>query len=323
MVRRASAIAISVLVALTGCGGSGRPDPGAVKPTASTTSAALPSYVVRKVELGKQPCAVEGGFGSIWVSVYGEDTELRIDPTSGKVLARIKTKLAPCGVAVGGGAVWVEDYGGNAVTRIDPETNAATTINVGHAPYDVTFAVGAAWVTNYGDDTVSRIDATSLKVQTIKVGLLPVGIAPAAGAVWVTDKGDGTIDRIDTGTLTVTSTKVRGHPTWTSWGDGLLWVAYNNSVAEVALKGHEPGRLIARRSIGTSIPLDGDIVDGMLWLPDSDGRLHGYDARTGDVVGTWPTGLSQPFVVAGYAGKLWTVDFDGTALEEIDPARLR
>lgn len=56
------------------------------------------------------------GFGSIWVSVYGDDTELRIDPS----------------------------------------TNTGTSIKVGRAPYDVTFAAGAAWVTNFGDDESIR-----------------------------------------------------------------------------------------------------------------------------------------------------------------------
>src|SRR4051812_29567646 len=117
-----------VALALTSCGGNGGSSGGRASPAASTASSgeALPAYVVAKVEVGQQPCAVEGGFGSIWVSIYGEDTELRIDPATRKVVARIKTGGAPCGIAVGGGAVWVENYGGNSVTRIDPQTNKPT-----------------------------------------------------------------------------------------------------------------------------------------------------------------------------------------------------
>lgn len=309
----------TALLLLTACGGNSH---GPLT-TPTTSSASLPSYVVAKVDVGGQPCAVEGGFGSIWVSQYGKDTELRIDPATRKVIARIKTNIAPCGIAVGGGAVWVEDYGGNDVARIDPQTNQATRIKVGSAPYDVTYFAGAAWVTNYGDDTVSRIDAKTFKVSTIKVDGSPVGVAPAGGAVWVTSKTGASIDRIDPTTLAVTSTKVGYSPTWTSWGDGRLWIARGHTMTQIGLSGPRQGRAISRAGIGTAIPLDGDIVGGTVWVGDNAGKLHGYDARTGQQRGVWPLGLTQPFVLAGYAGKLWTVDFQGTALEEIDPAALR
>ena len=321
MALRATAILASTVFGVAACGGGGTTSRD--HPAPSTSTAALPSYIVKKIDVGKQPCAVEGGFGSIWVSLYGDDTELRIDPATGKVLARIKTGIAPCGVAVGGGAVWVEDYGGNDVTRIDPRTNATRSINVGRAPYDVTFAAGAAWVTNYGDDTVSRIDASTLKVHVIKVGPSPVGVAPAAGAVWVTSKTGNVIDRIDPATLAVTATTVGTTPTWTSWGDGRLWIARGHTMTQIGLSGAHPGRPVTKVATGVPVPLDGDIVDGTVWVGDSAGMLHGYEARTGRKLGAWPLGLLQPFVIAGYAGKLWTVDFQGTAFEEIDPAALR
>src|SRR3954452_22086989 len=313
-----------VAVALTSCGGSGGSSGEPASPAASTSAngAALPAYVVANVDVGRQPCAVEGGFGSIWVSIYGEDTELRIDPATRKVVARIKTGGAPCGIAVGGGAVWVENYGGNSVTRIDPQTNKPTTIAVGGAPYDVTFAAGAAWVTNYADNTVSRIDATTNKVHTIKVGESPVGIGPGGGAVWVTNQADDTISRISPVSLKVTTTKVGHRPSWPSWGDGLLWISRGKGVEQIAVMGGSTGRPV--KHVGfTATPNDGDIVDGTVWIADNSGELRGVDARTGKKLGVWPLGLTNPFVLAGYAGKLWVVDFRGTALEEIDPAALR
>lgn len=322
-VKSRRAIAASALVALAACGG-GSSSPPHSSASPSTSSAALPSYILKKIDVGKQPCAVEGGFGSIWVSLYGEDTELRIDPASGKVLARIKTGIAPCGVAVGGGAVWVEDYGGYDVTRIDPATNAATRIKVGKAPYDVTFAAGAAWVTNYGDDTVSRIDAATRKVRTVKVDPSPVGIAPAGGAVWVTSQIDDTIDRIDPSTLAVTRTKVGASGSWTSWGDGLLWISVGGAMKQINVSGRGAGRVVTTaRAPGAAMFNDGDIDGGRVYVPDNTGELRAYDAHTGARIGAWPTGLSNPFVLAGYLGKLWVVDFTGTALEEIDPSRLR
>jgi hypothetical protein len=67
---------------------------------------------------------------------------------------------------------------------------------------------------------------------------------------------------------------------------------------------------------------DGDIVAGKVWVTDAAGDLHEVDASTGQVLGHWPTTLTNPFVLAGYRGALWVVDFKGTKLEEIDPSKL-
>src|SRR4051794_10269245 len=79
VVKTATVAAVCAALALTACGGSGS---GSGSGSPGSSSSARPSYVVAKVDVGRQPCAVEGGFGSIWVSLYGEDTELRIDPAT-------------------------------------------------------------------------------------------------------------------------------------------------------------------------------------------------------------------------------------------------
>jgi YVTN family beta-propeller protein len=272
------------------------------------------------MNVGSQPCAVEGGFGSIWVSVYGENKELRIDPATHAITATIPTKPAPCGVAVGAGSVWVEDFTGNAVTRINPTTNKVTaTIKTGLAPYDVTYLAGAAWVTNYSDDTVTRIDAATNATQSIRVGSQPTGVAPAGGDVWVTNQGDSTISRIDPATLRVRTTKLGTTPSWTAWGDGSLWVSDTDQIDQVDLA---TGRS-ERRVTLSGQPNDGDIVGQEVWVSDASGTLHEVDIASGKSRGSWPLGLVDPFVLAGYSGKLWVVDFKGTRLEEIDPTKLR
>jgi YVTN family beta-propeller protein len=309
-------VPVVAVVLLGGCGGSSAGDGSGATPSTATGTA--PAYVVASIDVGTQPCAVEGGFGSVWVSVYGDDVELRIDPDSHKVLARIQTGYSPCGVAVGGGSVWVENYSGDSVTRIDPATNKATEIQVGDAPYDVTFAAGAAWVTNFADGTVSRIDARTSHVRTVKVGVQPVGVAPAGGFVWVTNQADGTISRIDPKTLHVRTTKLGTAPAWTAWGDGRLWVSDTNRVEEVDL---DSGRAVRRVRLSGQ-PNDGDVVNGAVWVTDQDGRLHAIDAATGRTRGTWPLGLANPFVLAEWHGLLWVVDFKGTGLLAIDPVAL-
>ena len=315
-------LAVSGLL-LAGCGGSSSagaarhpgPPVGSSSPSAS---ASLPSYVVARLDVGSQPCAVEGGYGSVWVSVYGDDKLIRIDSTTHQIVARIKTGTSPCGIAVGGGSVWVENYGSDDVTRVDPQTNRATTVRVGIQPYDVTYAAGAAWVTNYHDDTVTRIDARTGRTQTVKVGGDPVGIAPAAGAVWVTNQADGTISRVDPATLKVRTSDAGDQPAWTSWGGGVLWVANGTQMLEI-----DParGQVLRRRDLGATAN-DGDVVGRTVWVPDSAGNLDAI-AADGSLAGRWPLHMTQPFVLAQWAGKLWVVDFKGTAVEAVDPRLLR
>lgn len=283
-------------------------------------SPAPPAYVVARLHLGPKPCAVEGGFGSVWVSMYDASREVRIDPKTDRVIARIRTDTAPCGIAVGGGSVWVENFRGDTVTRIDPATNkVVATIKVGSSPYDVTWSSGAAWVTNYTDGTVSRIDGRTDKVRTIRVQESPTGIAPAGGAIWVSNQADETVSRIDPRSLKVRSTKLGFAPSWASWGSGGVWFSDTNGIDRVDLS---TGRRADRvRTKGQAN--DGDIVGRTLWVTDSSGRLYEISRKDDRLLGSWPTGLGNPFVLVGYRGLLWTVDFQGTDVEAIDPAKLR
>jgi YVTN family beta-propeller protein len=319
MRRSVTAVVVGLALAIgaTACGGSSAPRP-ADHPSSSVR---LPSYIVKSVNAGQKPCAVEGGFGSIWVSDYTDNLELRFDPTTLRVLARIKVGISPCGIAVGGGSVWVENFGDGTVSRIDPETNKVKTIRVGTSPYDVTYLAGAAWVTNYGDNTVSRIDARTNKTQTIKVGQSPTGVGPGGGAVWVTNGLDGTISRIDPASLKVRTTHVGSMPSWTAWGEGRLWISDGRLLDRIALTGPSAGRVDKRVALHAGLN-DGDVSGGTVWVSDSSGGLHAVDAATGKVLGSWDLHLVNPFVLATYAGHLWVVDFLGTQLEELDPTAL-
>jgi len=334
MSRAAVWVVVGLLAAGCASGSAGRtagpsPQPPSSSPSASSSSpdAPLPSYVVARVSLGKQPCAVAAGFGSVWVALLGEDTVLRLDPRTRRVLARIKTGNQPCGMAIGAGSVWVEDYGEGTATRIDGATNAVLAKpEVGPQPYDVTFAFGAAWVTNYGDNTVSRIDAKTGKVRSLPVGQLPTGAAQAGGAVWVTNKGDGTVSRIDPVSLKVRTVSVGGQPTWVAYTGprGATWWAADGGTNDVLELSGATGRVL-RRLPTSAVPNDGDVVAGVVWVPDFGGHVSGWSAATGRPVGHGPwalPGVGNPFVLAGGFGQLWVVDFKGSDLWELDPSAL-
>ena len=192
------AVGLAVIALSTSCAGTSAhqavtssPPPSATRPAAALKELP-PGAEVARVSVGTSPCAVVGAFGAVWVSLYGDDQVIRLDPQTRAVRSRTPTGAHPCGLAVGAGSVWVENYGDGTVTRVDGRTGRVLARpHVGSSPYDVTFSAGAAWVTNYGDNTVSRVDARINRVRTFDTGEQPTGVAPAAGAVWVTNQGDG------------------------------------------------------------------------------------------------------------------------------------
>jgi YVTN family beta-propeller protein len=93
---------------------------------------------------------------------------------------------APSALAFGANAVWVANAGDDTVVRIDPTSSDPTdTIDVGDAPVAIAASAEAVWVANRGG-TVSRIDPSKREVvETIETGNAPAGIAVGGDGVWV------------------------------------------------------------------------------------------------------------------------------------------
>jgi hypothetical protein len=277
-------------------------------PVATRSPTTAPEGVA--VTVGPKPCGVLSAAGAVWVSEYGADDVVRLDPATHQVLSRARTGAAPCGMAYGAGSVWVEDYSGSALTRVDARTGRTVTdYAVGDAPYDVAFAAGAAWSTDYNDGTLTRIDASTGRSSKVRVGGSPTGIAPAAGALWV---ANGTTDlvRVDPVSSRVVGRVALGlHGSWTAYDDRHVWVT-DTPAGDVVVVDALAGRLVARVHTGGR-PADGDAVEGVAWFPDRDGgSVVGVDAR-GQVVGRHAVGLTDPFVLDSVGRTLWVGDFGG------------
>jgi len=312
----AAGLTTSLLVLVAGCGGT--PAPSA---TAASGTGGDPAYVVARVRTGSQPCGVLVAAGKVWVSNYGDSTLVSVDPVTRAVSAPVEVGTSPCGLAFGAGSIWVENYGGNSVTRVDASTGAVqATVPVGNAPYDVTFADGAAWVTDYTDGTVSRVDATTNVRTVVKVGDTPIGIAHTPGAVWVPLPTSGRLARIDTGTLAVTEVPLAPGIGWTAYDDHDVWVG-NGTTGTVTRVDGASARVMATMTVGPK-PLDGDVLDGTVWVPDKNGSLYPVDIAANTVGPAVPADTANPFVVSGGDHLLWVVDFAGTDVVAIDPAKV-
>ncbi len=277
------------------------------------------AQVTGRVAVGDEPCGVVGGGGRVWVSVFNAAALFWVDPQTMALSEPIPVGTNPCGLAVGGGSVWVENYGSDDVTRVDLSSGAViATIPVGSKPYDVTYAAGAAWVTNYGDGTVTRIDGATQKRTLITVEANPIGIVAAGGTIWVAHQY-GDLVGIDPKKRAVTvRTSIGEQANWTAARGSDLWVGgrQTNQVVRVDAR---TGKVVARYDVG-ALPLDGDVVDGVAWFPDKEGKIHELPEDPEAPGRVLDSGVGWPFVIAGFDGLIWAADYTGTDLVRIDPS---
>ena len=116
--------------------------------TPARSPASIPRGCSTPITVGNGPSAIALGAGGVWVANTGDDTVVRIDPSTRAVTTTFPVGKAPVGVAVGTGSVWVANSGDGTVSRIDPEINKVTeTIEVGESPQSIVAADGRIWVT--------------------------------------------------------------------------------------------------------------------------------------------------------------------------------
>jgi DNA-binding SARP family transcriptional activator len=176
--------------------------------------------------------SVEGiayGAGALWV--VGGDGEklvlLRIDPTSGRVVARADVGARSLhSIVAGREGVWVSDLLENAVDEFDPKTlRRVRRVAVG-APTATALGGGSLWVAGSADGGVWRFDARDgyRTRHLIPVGRNPVAIAYGERAAWVA-LGDGTLVRIDGRTNAVRRTKIAPVLNAVAVANGGVWAA--------------------------------------------------------------------------------------------------
>jgi YVTN family beta-propeller protein len=221
--------------------------------------------------------AATGG-GSVWQTDYENNAVLRIDPASGKVLAKIPVGLQPLGVVVTAGAVWVANEHSGSVTRIDPATNkVVATIPINSpdsaGPQIMTAGPGGVWVDVDNMGSVVRIDAA-----TNKVGLVvPLNgwVASDGEQVWIADDAgiDGLAQAIridpDSGKV-ITAVDLEQDPgeCGLAVGLGSVWVATGGLTRIDPVSGRIVGRLDLGADCGNLI-----VAGGSVWSA-AEGQLY-------------------------------------------------
>jgi virginiamycin B lyase len=233
-------------------------------------------YVAR----GTQPCeGLTTGFGSVWTVDCTVKKLLRIDPSSGKTIARIALPgTAPDGegyIAADSTSVWVPVTQTNGIdggiVRVDPKTgNVVARVKL---PFDSSGAAagyGAVWVTSAATSTVDRIDPTTNVVTArLKVHASPRFLAAGEGGVWSLNQGDGSVSHIDPASGRVVAT----------------------------IRANVPGS-------GGCIATGGNRV----WVTMPGTPLTEIDARTNRILGQW-VGVGGDCITTGF-GSVWLVNHD-------------
>ena len=199
--------------------------------------------VARRVKLPGHPYAGPWiGDKVVWLA--STNTIWKLDPTSGKILARISynipTRATDNIASAGDGALWLADPEGlvpggglrfGVVVRIDEQTNKLTRIAVPRVD-GIAVGGGAVWarsgiageLTGTGDVTEINPDTNGV-IQTIKLGHADWVVA-GRDAVWVENATNRTVVRINPATGETVST-LRLPPTEKAIGaaGGSFWVS--------------------------------------------------------------------------------------------------
>ncbi len=291
----------------------------------STAATAIPTARNPKlvISVGALPTPfIASGAGSIWVPVGGEGVVARVDPASGRVLARIKVgdpaKLpsaariahdVPESVAVGFGSVWAATGDTESVVRIDPATDRITArIPVGVVPYVLAAGEGAVWLTSLDDTAVVRIDPASNTARTVLTSVAAGMVAAAFGSVWVTSGLFDRVLRLDpTDGHKLGEVTVSGAPELIAAGSGTLWVAAQSGASSGVVE-IDPGTASVLRRIPVALATFGVAVgEGAVWAA-GEGGLYRVNPTTGAVKRVLAGSRLGVLAAEGY---VWSIGFDG------------
>jgi DNA-binding SARP family transcriptional activator len=179
--------------------------------------------IVRIVRVGIFPSDIAAGDGSLWVVDGARGRVLRIQPSYGRIVARLRFRPSgeapgdrfgfdPTSIAVGAGAAWISD-GGDRLVRAG-EDGSMESIPVGLPLVGVAAGAGGVWAISGKASTILRIDPRTRKV-TMPLSIVgapelgsafPRAIAAAGAYVWVLNGNTGTVTKIDARTRSVKST---------------------------------------------------------------------------------------------------------------------
>jgi virginiamycin B lyase len=193
------------------------------------------------VPSGEICLAMDEGFDSVWAGDCNQEAILRIDATTGRLLATIDLPFAALpnesSIGVDEDGVWVLSSGSQPdLVRIDPATNrVAETFEGPDEVVNLRAGEGALWATRPRTGELVRIDpATGEEEATIEVAPSSGFLAVGEGGVWTLSADTGEVSHVDPATNTVVAT-IAATERNVSGGDiavggGYVWARVSDSL---------------------------------------------------------------------------------------------
>jgi DNA-binding SARP family transcriptional activator/DNA-binding beta-propeller fold protein YncE len=279
-----------------------------------------------QIRLATRPAAITVADGSLWVAMQDDQTLLRVDPRSHRVLQTFGLGSIPTALATGGRYVWVVCGYARTLVEVDTHTNTLmrTVVLAGRITVrgfedsplsEIAAGADAAWLAA-GPGLVIRVDAHTGRVEHVGTGFGGV-VAVGGGAVWTVGStsnwgGTGQISRIDPRTRTVTETvpapslPLADYAVAAVADDAGVWVVDESgwSVWKV-----DPVAARVNALLRVHGPLDAAIGEGALWTANDDGTVSRIDPVAMTLTGTIPLGAAPrvafPVALAVGEGAVW------------------
>ena len=238
-----------------------------------------------RVSVGKTPLRAAYDGKLLWVSVFGADRVVAVDPTEGRVVQRVRVGGQPEGIVAAFGAVWVVRQEARKLTKIT-DKGAGPSYRLGDEPRLVAASDEALFASNFGDGSITRIDPKTGRTETGQhVCDGAQDMAATADVVWVACTPANEVVAVDAKTLRPLGRAfVDGEPDAIQFVGSKLYVVTTGGPTIVELNGVAADPDVVHRSaLGKSAPLfdqanvDAAVVDGTWWVSSpSEGKVYVY-----------------------------------------------
>lgn len=261
--------------------GPGASPPGSPPSSSPAVGLGSGTAALTRVSGLKHPVAVAVGEGSLWVTEYEQGNLVRIDPATGRVVARVHVGPHASRVVVQEGFAWVLDDLASKIVPVDVVTNRVVKdILLGQSedlrPTDLAGSAGSLWVT------------LASKFRTVRMPIT------------------GELLRFDTATSTLTVAPLGGVADGVAVGGGAVWVA-SSLLTQTSIFRIDPATSRTVAKVDTGHPMSGPLAyaDSGLWVANNDGYLTQIDWRTNKVVGNFEVGSPQWAALVAQSQSIW------------------
>ncbi|MEO8690859.1 MAG: ABC transporter substrate-binding protein [Solirubrobacteraceae bacterium] len=261
-------------------------------------------HITGQYPVGRNPSAVVGGGGSVWIANAGDGTVTRVDRKRKNAVTTLSVGGNPAALAFAGGSLWVADSDARTIAQVDPGANRVLpAIEVGNAPRALAATADGVWVASGVDGRIKKIDGGRV-TRSISVGANPSAMVAGAGALWVASEEAGTVTRIDPRTGRVVGAITVGNgPSALATGEGAIWVVNRH---DGTLSRIDP----AKNSVSWSGEVGSDptavaVGGGGVWVAGGEeGTIVRIDPDVPRVIEKLKTG-NNPAAIAVAGGSVW------------------